>query len=103
MEWEFCGNSSDEDDTGSEPRISKATTCIIDTIQGPGLMRGLQTAITEGWLVVRARETCSFAHDRYRFSVTTETERLPAESIANISLKVTSDVSLLRIRANKIF
>jgi hypothetical protein len=101
MEWESCGNSSDEDDMGNEPRISKATTCTTDTdIQG---MRGLQTAISAGWLVVRARETCSFTHDRYRFSVAAETEQLPAESVATISLKVISDVSLSHPRANKTF
>lgn len=49
--------------------------------------RGLQTALVEGWLVQRARDMCSFAHDRYRQAIQAEVESLPPESISKMSFR----------------
>jgi hypothetical protein len=51
-------------------------------------MRGLQVAISEGWLVQRARDMCSFAHDRYRQAAEAEALSLPNDMIAKMSFRV---------------
>lgn len=51
-------------------------------------MRGLQIAISEGWLVQRARDMCSFAHDRYRQAAEAEAVNLPHDLIAKMSFRV---------------
>jgi hypothetical protein len=51
-------------------------------------MRGLQIAISEGWLVQRARDMCSFAHDRYRQAAEAEAFNLPHDLIAKMSFRV---------------
>jgi hypothetical protein len=51
-------------------------------------MRGLQVAIAEGWLVQRARDMCSFAHDRYRQAAEAEALSLPDDLIAKMSFRV---------------
>jgi hypothetical protein len=51
-------------------------------------MRGLQVAISEGWLVQRARDMCSFAHDRYRQAAEAEALSLPNDLIAKMSFRV---------------
>jgi hypothetical protein len=51
-------------------------------------MRGLQAAISEGWLVQRARDLCSFAHDRYRQAAEAEALSLPDDFIAKMSFRV---------------
>ncbi|KAI0271645.1 histidine kinase [Gloeopeniophorella convolvens] len=53
-----------------------------------GSMRGLQIAIAEGWLVQRARDMCSFAHDRYRQAAEAEAMGLPEELIAKMSFRI---------------
>jgi hypothetical protein len=51
-------------------------------------MRGLQIAISEGWVVQRARDMCSFAHDRYRQAAEAEALSLPDDLIAKMSFRV---------------
>ena len=51
-------------------------------------MRGLQVAISEGWLVQRARDMCSFAHDRYRQAAEAEALSLPNDLVAKMSFRV---------------
>jgi len=51
-------------------------------------MRGLQIAIAEGWLVQRARDMCSFAHDRYRQAAEAEARSLSDDLIAKMSFRV---------------
>jgi hypothetical protein len=51
-------------------------------------MRGLQVAISEGWLVQRARDMCSFAHDRYRQAAEVEALSLPDDLLAKMSFRV---------------
>ncbi|KAI0286668.1 histidine kinase [Russula aff. rugulosa BPL654] len=53
-------------------------------------MRGLQVAISEGWLVQRARDMCSFAHDRYRQAAEAEALSLPNDIIAKMSFRIIS-------------
>ncbi|TFY83386.1 hypothetical protein EWM64_g624 [Hericium alpestre] len=55
---------------------------------GRGSMRGLQVAIAEGWLVQRARDMCSFAHDRYRQAAEAEAASLSENSVAKMSFKI---------------
>ncbi|KAH6917111.1 dual-domain HisK/Mak2 protein kinase [Coprinopsis sp. MPI-PUGE-AT-0042] len=53
-----------------------------------GSMRGLQLALSEGWLIQRAREMCSFAHDRYRQAAQAEASALPEEVVAKMSFRI---------------
>jgi|ERR1700722_1695319 len=71
-------SGSEEELQGTTPSTSRQS------------MRGLQVATTEGWLIQRARDMCSFAHDRYRQAAQTEADALPQETIAKMSFKVSS-------------
>lgn len=53
-----------------------------------GSIRGLQVAIAEGWLIQRAREMASFAHDRYWQATQMEAKNLSTEAIAQMSFRV---------------
>jgi hypothetical protein len=70
-------------------------------------MRGLQIAISEGWLVQRARDMCSFAHDRYRQAAEAEALSLPDDLVAKMSIRVrvfqsrTLTVTDLRLRLSQ--
>jgi hypothetical protein len=64
-----------------------------------GSMRGLQVATAEGWLIQRARDMCSFAHDRYRQAAQAEAELLPREIVAKMSFKVSSFAYVLSFDA----
>lgn len=92
MDWEdSSGNGGgNEDVIGDMWNLHKAVSTLRET--GPGnthrSMRGLQLALTEGWLITRARDMCSFAHDRYRQAAQAEAERLPSEAIAKMSFRV---------------
>ena len=91
MDWEDssgCSGSNDErDDTWN---LHKAVSNLRDTGSGgaKGAMKGLQMALAEGWLIQRARDMCSFAHDRYRQAAQAEADALPEESIAKMSFRV---------------
>lgn len=92
MDWEdSSGNGGgNEDVIGDMWNLHKAVSTLRET--GPGnthrSMRGLQLALTEGWLITRARDMCSFAHDRYRQAAQAEAERLPSEAIAKMSFRI---------------
>ncbi|KAH8086606.1 histidine kinase [Cristinia sonorae] len=105
MDWEdTSGSSSDEENSSGDtigpadigPKtkekwsLSKAVNTIRDT--GPstsrGSMRGLQTAIQEGWLVQRGRDMCSFAHDRYRQATQSEAMKLPETVLQKMSFRI---------------
>lgn len=92
MDWEdSSGGSSSEDEVDDMWNLHKAVSNLRDSTPGNssrGSMRGLQLAITEGWLIQRARDMCSFAHDRYRQAAQTEAEALPKEVIAKMSFRV---------------
>ncbi|EGO28466.1 STKc type histidine kinase [Serpula lacrymans var. lacrymans S7.9] len=91
MDWERTNDNggSDEDEARS---VSRAVSTLQEqehhTTSARGSMRGLQAAISEGWLVQRARDMCSFAHDRYRQAVQVEANDLPGPAISNMSFRI---------------
>jgi hypothetical protein len=85
----LSGSSGSELDTedGSSSESTSATREKSTTTTRRS-MRGLQIAISEGWLVQRARDMCSFAHDRYRQAAEAEALNLPSDLIAKMSFRV---------------
>ena len=93
MDWEDssnnCGSEDEHDDMWNVP---KAVSNLRDTgSNNTGSMRGLQLAVAEGWLIARARDMCSFSHDRYRQAAQTEAENLPKDIAAKMSFRVSSE------------
>lgn len=97
MDWDDSGSSSD-DDAEDVWHVPKAVNRMTDTAPGTsrGSMRGLQLAIQEGWLVQRARDMCSFTHDRFRQAAQAEAAGLPETTVAKMSFRV----CLQRIKAH---
>lgn len=93
MDWEdSSGSSGSDDEPDNMWNLHKAVSNLRDTGSGSsrGSMRGLQFALAEGWLIQRARDMCSFAHDRYRQAAQAEADALPEESIRKMSFRVGS-------------
>ncbi|KAI0700426.1 histidine kinase [Cytidiella melzeri] len=89
MDWEdSSGSSSDEDtdDQWSIPNSVRAADTMTSTSRGS--MRGLQMAIQEGWLVQRARDMCSFTHDRFRQAAQAEVANLPEAVTSKMSFRI---------------
>lgn len=86
----MVGGTDDEHD--DMRNFHKAISNLRDPGSNPShiAMRALQLAVTEGWLITRARDMCSFAHDRYRQAVQAEAANLPPETISKMSLRVRS-------------
>jgi hypothetical protein len=84
------GSSSSDLDTEDDRSSSSLvpTSRERSTSTNRRSMRGLQIAISEGWLVQRARDMCSFAHDRYRQAAEAEALSLPDDLIAKMSFRV---------------
>jgi hypothetical protein len=55
-------------------------------------MRGLQQVLAQGWLIQRARDMCSFTHDKYRQAATHMASQLPDIVIMRMCLKVKSKI-----------
>ena len=94
VDWDDSeeSNSSGTDEDGKEFwNVSKAVSVLKESTTRRSV-RGLQTAISEGWLVQRARDMCSFAHDRYRQAALAEAENQPEESTSKMSFRA-SDTS----------
>jgi len=72
-------SGSDEDGDGMWNQKPASNTQVNNTSRGS--VRGLQVATAEGWLIQRARDMCSFAHDRYRQAVLAEAENNPQETL----------------------
>ncbi|EJD55247.1 hypothetical protein AURDEDRAFT_140870 [Auricularia subglabra TFB-10046 SS5] len=51
-------------------------------------VRGLHLATSEGWLVQRARDMCSWTHDRYRQAATEYLATLPSTTLEKMSLRI---------------
>ena len=51
-------------------------------------MRGLQQVLAQGWLVQRARDMCSFMHDRYRQAAIHMASQLPDITVMKMCLRV---------------
>lgn len=90
MDWDDVDSSGSEDEIDNVFNLHKAVNHLRDAHGGSsrGSMRGLQYALTEGWLIQRARDMCSFAHDRYRQAAQAEAESLPEDIVAKMSFRV---------------
>ncbi|KAJ3761553.1 dual-domain HisK/Mak2 protein kinase [Lentinula raphanica] len=88
MDWEDSSGSSgsDEDDTFFNLRRNAESSSPNTASRSS--MRGMQLALVEGWLIQRARDMCSFAHDRYRQAVQAEANSLSEEARSKMSLKI---------------
>ena len=94
MDWDDSGESSGsgtEEEQKDMWNVSKAVSTLKESTTGTRRsIRGLQTAIMEGWLIQRARDMCSFSHDRYRQAAQAEAESQPEETIAKMSFRVST-------------
>ncbi|RDX43976.1 histidine kinase [Lentinus brumalis] len=91
MDWDDSGSSDSgtEDEQRDMWNVSKAFNDLKETASSTRRsIRGLQTAIAEGWLIQRARDMCSFAHDRYRQAAQAEAESQPEETIAKMAFRI---------------
>lgn len=95
MDWddsdESSGSGTEEEQREDMWNVSKAVSTLREKENSSGTrrsIRGLQTAIAEGWLIQRARDMCSFSHDRYRQAAQAEAESQPEETIAKMSFRV---------------
>ncbi|KAF9473185.1 hypothetical protein BDN70DRAFT_997771 [Pholiota conissans] len=91
IDWEDSSSpSGGEEELDDTWNLHKAVSNLRETRPDNThkSMRGLQLALTEGWLITRARDMCSFAHDRYRQAAQAEAERLPKETIAKMSFRI---------------
>jgi len=91
MDWEDSNeHHGPDDDIDDMWNLHKAVTNLRETGSGNShkSMRGLQLALTEGWLITRARDMCSFAHDRYRQAAQAEVENLSSDAISRMSFRV---------------
>ncbi|KAG7090785.1 hypothetical protein E1B28_009870 [Marasmius oreades] len=87
MDWEdSSGSSGSDDDDTTIGNLRKARESGMGGSRDS--MRGLQTALVEGWIIQRARDMCSFAHDRYRQAAQAEADNLPEETVAKMSLRI---------------
>ena len=84
-------SGSGEDDSGSagsssEHEMDGAT--MHPTGYSRPSMRGLQQVVGQGWIIQRARDMCSFTHDKYRQAATHMAGQLPDITIMRMCLKV---------------
>ncbi|KAJ3894889.1 hypothetical protein GG344DRAFT_62575 [Lentinula edodes] len=88
MDWEDSSGSSgsDEDDIFWNLRRNAESSSSNNASRSS--MRGMQLALVEGWLIQRARDMCSFAHDRYRQAVQAEANNISEEARSKMSLKI---------------
>ncbi|KAG6919550.1 hypothetical protein DXG01_004213 [Tephrocybe rancida] len=87
MDWEDSSGISSDDEIDDIWNIHMANN-LTHSSDTRASMRGLQLALSEGWIIQRAREMCSWAHDRYRQAAQAEADSLPQETIAKMSLKI---------------
>ncbi len=79
------GSSGSEDEHDERWALHKVDA---KTNAPRGSIVGLQKALDEGWLIQRARDMCSFSHDRYRQAAQAEATSLPEETISKMSFRV---------------
>jgi hypothetical protein len=87
MDWEDSGDHGESNDHLS-PYQAVSSMSDATPSSSRSSMRGLQTAIAEGWLIQRARDMCSFSHDRYRQAAQVEAESLPEEVTSKMRFRV---------------
>jgi hypothetical protein len=90
IEHNSNSSSGSEEESDGNWNLRKTVSNLQDPTPGTShrSIRGLQVATAEGWLVQRARDMCSFAHDRYRQAAQAEADMLPQDTIAQMSFKV---------------
>ena len=97
MDWS-SGGEGDEEPVETWD-FAKALSTVTDESASIGKsIKGQQVATSEGWLVNRARDMCSFTHDRYRQAAQAELDTFPEETVAKMSLKVGTVQEYLSLR-----
>lgn len=84
-------NRSDEDESGSAGSSSDHEAdggAVHPTGYSRPSMRGLQQVVGQGWIIPRARDMCSFTHDKYRQAATHMAGQLPDITIMRMCLKI---------------
>lgn len=87
MDWS-SGNEGDEEPIETWDFAKALSNASEESANIGKSTRGQQVAISEGWLVNRARDMCSFTHDRYRQAAQAELATFPEDAVAKMSLKV---------------
>lgn len=90
VDWEdSSGSSASEDEVDDIWNLHKAVNNLRDgSNSSRGSMKGLQLALQEGWIIQRARDMCSFAHDRYRQAAQAEAAAMSPDVLARMSFRV---------------
>ncbi|KAF8912937.1 dual-domain HisK/Mak2 protein kinase [Gymnopilus junonius] len=91
MDWEdYNEHTGNDDDIDAMWSVHRAVSNLRESGQASGhrSMRGLQLALAEGWLITRARDMCSFAHDRYRQATQAVVETLSPDAVAKMSFRI---------------
>ncbi|KAJ7456503.1 dual-domain HisK/Mak2 protein kinase [Mycena latifolia] len=92
IDGEDANSGSSGDEEGEERwSIARAVSNVPDTApmgNASASMRGLQMAIDEGWIIQRARDMCSFAHDRYRQAAQADAASLSEDVVAKMSFRI---------------
>lgn len=88
IDWEDSSGSDEEADDKWNLHKAVSNFREKDSATTRGSMRGLQQALSEGWLIQRARDMCSFAHDRYRQAAQAAAAALTPEVVAKMSFRV---------------
>ncbi|KAJ7356807.1 dual-domain HisK/Mak2 protein kinase [Mycena albidolilacea] len=85
------GSSGEEDGEERGWSFARAVSNVPDTApmgNASASMRGLQRAIDEGWIIQRARDMCSFAHDRYRQAAQADVASLSEDVFAKMNFRI---------------
>ncbi|KAG6866256.1 hypothetical protein C0991_006843 [Blastosporella zonata] len=91
MDWEDSGGSGSDDETDHIWSLHKVKN-LTNSSNTRASMKGLQLALHEGWIIQRAREMCSWTHDRYRQAAQEEADSLPSTTISKMSLRGFVDI-----------
>lgn len=92
---------TDEDDIENNMKDTSGSSAASEINDTPSLdaiaavtgyskpsMRGLQQVLAQGWLIQRARDMCSFTHDKYRQAAIHMASQQPDIVIMKMCLRV---------------
>lgn len=68
------GSEAEEDDDWN---VADVASHLKERESSRSSIKGMQTAISEGWIQTRGREHAIFSHDRYRAAAEAEVAKLP--------------------------
>lgn len=68
------GSEAEEDDDWD---VKEVASHLTERESNRSSIKGMQTAISEGWIQSRARDTLVFSHDRYRQAAEAEAATIP--------------------------